>query len=221
MLVEVRHFFPGRVRLFAPGLFAPRAPGFGELPDRIVLQLLPADAVRKVRANPHCASIVIEYDRNRPGVVADIVNRLRQARSLAVLTAVGEALALQASANGTTAVTPAPRQDLRPRFPLALPTVSLILSFVAGPAALVVNVPLMLWNSRIIGRRAWRVLSQEKRLNVDFLDALAISVSMLNDAFPTAGIIIWLVRLGDWIRDLTAARSKRARGSSIPATRST
>jgi cation transport ATPase len=69
------------------------------------------------------------------------------------------------------------------RIPLALPTVSFILSFFAGPIVLTVNVPLMLWNARPIGRRAWRVLRHERRLNVDFLDALAISVSMLHGAF--------------------------------------
>jgi len=105
------------------------------------------------------------------------------------------------------------RQDTRPKFPLAFPTASLILSFFAGPAVVTVNVSLMLWNSRPIGGRAWRVLSRERRLNVDFLDTMAISVSMLHGAFLTAAIIVWLVRLGDWIRDLTAARSKRAVGA--------
>ncbi len=200
MLVEVRHFLPGRVRLYVPGLFRSNEP-----PDRTVEQLLPPDCVRKIRANRNCATIVIEYDRYRPGILADLMSRLRHALSMDALQA----------RNGTgLAIVPVDavpaRQPSRWRIPLALPTVSFVLSFFVGPIVISLNIPLMLWNARPIGRRAWRVLRHERRLNVDFLDALAISVSMFHGAFLTAAIIVWLVRLGDWIRDLTAAKSKRA-----------
>jgi Cu2+-exporting ATPase len=200
MLVEVRHFLPGRVRLYVPGLFRSSEPA-----DRAVQQLLPPDSVQKVRANRDCATIVIEYDHNRPGILADLMNRLRHARSVEAL--------LSTNGNGQALVpvdtTPA-HPPVRLRIPLVLPTVSFILSFFAGSLVLTINVPMMLWNARPIGRRAWRVLRHERRLNVDFLDALAISVSMIHGNFLTAAIIVWLVRLGDWIRDLTAARRKRA-----------
>jgi Cu2+-exporting ATPase len=205
MLVEVRHFLPGRVRLYVPGLFRSSEPA-----DRTVQQLLPADPVRKIRANPYCATIVIEFDRNRPGILADLMNRLRRARSVE---------ALRATNGNTQALVPvdtAPvHHPARLRIPLVLPTVSFILSFFAGSIVLTLNVPLMLWNARPIGRRAWRVLRHERRLNVDFLDTLAISVSMLYGHFLTAAIIVWLVRLGDWIRDLTAAKRKRAVGELL------
>jgi Cu2+-exporting ATPase len=205
MLVEVRHFLPGRVRLYVPGLFRSSEPA-----DRTVQQLLPADPVQKVRANRSCATIVIEYDHNRPGILADLMNRLRHARSVE---------ALQATSGNGQALVPVDTAPAHPparlRIPLLLPTVSFILSFFAGSIVLTVNVPMMLWNARPIGRRAWRVLRHERRLNVDFLDALAISVSMLYGHFLTAAIIVWLVRLGDWIRDLTAARRKRAVGELL------
>jgi Cu2+-exporting ATPase len=205
MLVEVRHFFPGRVRLFVPGVFRSN-----DSPGRTIEDLLPHDSVQKVRANPHCSSVVIEYDHNRPGILADLLSRLRRARSVQELhTAPGQILSI--NGNGAAPV----RQHAPFKLPLVFPTASLILSFFAGPAAITVNVPLMLWNSRPIGSRAWRILSREKRLNVDFLDTLAISVSMLHGAFLTAAIIVWLVRLGDWIRDLTAAKSKRAVGELL------
>ncbi|MGD1071151.1 MAG: HMA2 domain-containing protein, partial [Bryobacteraceae bacterium] len=147
MLAEVRHFFPGRVRLFVPGLFKSK-----ESPERIVLHLLPPDSVQKIRANRNCCSIVIEYDRNRPGILADLVNRLHHARSLEAL--ISSAALTSANGNGQAlAPIPAPetvpaRQDTRPRLPLALPTASLILSFFVGPAVVAVNAPLMLWNAR-------------------------------------------------------------------------
>jgi len=202
-------------------------------PLQLIQQFLAQDSAQKIRTNRNCATIVIEYDRNRPGILADLMNRLRRARSLEALQASLEALqasmealqasmeALQASMdalqarNGTgieivLVETIRARQPSRLRIPLVLPTASFILSFCVGPLVVGLNIPLMLWNARPIGRRAWRVLRYERRLNVDFLDALAISVSMLHSAFLTAAIIVWLVRPGDWIRDLTAARSKRA-----------
>jgi Cu2+-exporting ATPase len=91
-----------------------------------------------------------------------------------------------------------------------LPTISLLMAFSANPVLMAVNVPLMLWNAIPIAKRAWKVWSNESRLNIDVLDTLAISASMLQGN-PMAGCIVtWLIKLGDWIRDLTAAGQKRA-----------
>jgi len=54
------------------------------------------------------------------------------------------------------------------------------------------------------------VWSRERRLNVDTLDTLAIAASIGQGSLMTGAVITWLIRLGDWIRDLTAAGSKRA-----------
>jgi Cu2+-exporting ATPase len=212
MLVEVRSFFPGRIRLFVPGVFRSQ-----HAPEQTIQILLPVEPVHKIRSNPHCYSIVIEYDHGNPGILADLINRLRRARTVEELTANGgESRALTSQAQPLSGQLPAPvRKTTRPAFPLALPTVSLALCFFSGPAAIAVNTPLMIWNSRPILRRTWKVITHERRLNVDFLDTLAISVSMMTGAFMTGGIIVWLVRLGDWIRDLTAARSKRAVGELL------
>jgi heavy metal translocating P-type ATPase len=61
-----------------------------------------------------------------------------------------------------------------------------------------------------IARRAWRVWSRESRLNVDFLDTLAIAASVAQGNPLAGSIVTWLIKLGDWIRDLTAAGSRRA-----------
>ena len=84
------------------------------------------------------------------------------------------------------------------------------MAFSANPVIAAVNMPLMLWNALPIAKRAWRVWDNERRLNVDFLDTLAISSSIMQGV-PMAGCIVtWLIKLGDWIRDLTAAGSRRA-----------
>ncbi|MBV8392983.1 MAG: heavy metal translocating P-type ATPase, partial [Alphaproteobacteria bacterium] len=94
--------------------------------------------------------------------------------------------------------------------PLALPTLSLGLAFSANPVVMALNMPLMLWNGIPIARRAYRVWSRETRLNVDFLDTLAIIASVMQGNPLAGSIVTWLIKFGDWIRDLTAAGSRRA-----------
>jgi Cu2+-exporting ATPase len=205
MLVEIRHFLPGRIRIFVPELFR-----FDQDPTRTLKALAQGDTVHEIRANSSAHSIVIEYDRKRPGAISDLLALLRRHTAVGLLALPASALALlPGSANG--AANNRPPANLAPKkWPLIWPTISLGLSFFINPGITIFNVPLMIWNAVPIIRRAWRVLTQERRLNVDFLDVVAITVSILQGNLTTAGIVIWLIRLGDWIRDLTAARSRRA-----------
>jgi heavy metal translocating P-type ATPase len=105
---------------------------------------------------------------------------------------------------------PAARAPLWRRTPLALPTASLLMAFSLNPVVLAINMPLMLWNAYPIALRAWRVWRREGRLNIDFLDTLAIAASLLQGNPMAGAIVTWLIKLGDWIRDLTAAGTRRA-----------
>jgi Cu2+-exporting ATPase len=83
---------------------------------------------------------------------------------------------------------------------------ALALSLVApGPLALasvvISGIPIL--------KRTTRVLLVERRFNVDFLDALALSICVLRADPLTAAVMTLLVNLGDVIRDRTARRSKR------------
>src|SRR5262249_21982725 len=51
---------------------------------------------------------------------------------------------------------------------------------------------------------------RESRLNVDFLDTLAVTASLAQGNPMAGAIVTWLIKLGDWIRDLTAAGARRA-----------
>jgi Cu2+-exporting ATPase len=84
------------------------------------------------------------------------------------------------------------------------------MAFIANPWVRFINTPLILWNAYPIAVRAYDIWRKEKRLNVDFLDTLAISASLLQGNLVAGSLITWLIKLGDWIRDLTAAGSKRA-----------
>jgi Cu2+-exporting ATPase len=200
----LRHYFPGRVRLYAPSLCRRRA-----LAESALGWLCKQNGVVTARINYDCSSLVVEYDKAHDGLLRGLIGRLR-------LLTPGELAAVIAFAGPTPAEPQAAarRNEAPPlvsrQVPLALPTLSVLMAFSANPLAMAANVPLMLWNSYHIGLRAWRVWSRESRLNVDFLDVLAIGASLAQGNPMAGAVVIWLVRLGDWIRDLTAAGSRRA-----------
>ena len=220
MDVAVLHYLPGRVRLHVPELCRKAA-----VAESALVWLRAQPGITSVRLNPACASLVVEFDRAHEPVLQGILARLRavSAREFAALVAGAKlaAAAIPAPPQSVAAPKPAAKPAARPtrddvpglfssRSPLGLPTLSLALAFSANPFVVAVNMPLMLWNAIPIARRAWRVWSNERRLNVDFLDVLAISASVMQ-ADPLAGsLVTWLIKLGDWIRDLTAAGSRRA-----------
>ena len=205
MEFSVRHWIPGRVRLHIPALSSTArasgkivrwlagAGGHLRRPDQLRLRQ-PDRQLRRVRG-VRCWRRCFDY------------MRCLTPRELAALVAATE----PAEDASVPELPPAaaPPQTLGPSV-LTLPTVSLALAFSANPVAIAINVPLMLWNGWPIASRAWGVWRREKRLNVDFLDTLAITASIGQGLMVTGGIITWLIRLGDWIRDLTARGSKRA-----------
>ncbi len=201
MEFSVRHFIRGRIRLHVPSLC--RKP---KLAEGAVVWLQAQQGVKGARLNPACATLVIEYDPNYEPVLRGMLGRL-SLMSLDDLRVLFKGLPAVAH---PAVPTPAQRGPLLRRTPLVLPTISLAMAFSLNPVVQAINLPLMLWNSYPIALRAWRVIRHQRRLNVDFLDVLAITASLLQGNPVAAGIIIWLIKLGDWIRDLTAAGSKRA-----------
>ena len=203
MKLIVRHSIPGRLRLHAPALR-----GKSPFADALLAWVSGEAWVRTARINPESACLVVEYDPARADGVVALIERLEALKPTARpdLPAVAGAAARPAPPAGGRAAYAPPKRE----HPLTLPTISLALAFIPGPVAMVVNTPLMLYCGLPIFRRAFRVMIREKRLNVDFLDTLAIGASILQGNMVAGGVITWLIRLGDWIRDLTAAGSKRA-----------
>jgi heavy metal translocating P-type ATPase len=197
MECSIRHLIQGRVRLHVPELGRDRRTG-----EKLLAWLGAHSGVKSARINYDCASLVMEYDPAHEPVLMALLDRFRRASLKEI-----KALCTQPLPDAATAKpAPAVSKDS----PLALPTLSLLMAFSANPVVMAVNLPLMLWNAVPIAKRAWRVWDNEKRLNIDVLDTLAISASVLQGS-PMAGCIVtWLIKLGDWIRDLTAAGQKRA-----------
>ncbi len=203
MEFELRHYFPGRVRLHAPTLCRRRA-----LAESALSWLRKQNGVTVSRINYDCSSLVVEYDKARDGLLRGLIGRLRLLTPAELAVLIAFAGPAQEEPQAGTRRPEAPLVSRRA--PLALPTVSVLMALSANPIALAVNAPLMLWNAYPIGLRAWRVWSREGRLNVDFLDVLAIGASLAQGNPMAGAVVTWLIRLGDWIRDLTAAGSRRA-----------
>jgi len=207
---EVRHAIPGRIRLCVPVIGQEKAAAAVE-------QLLSTQAsVTGVRVNRACASVVIDYDAHRSDTLSKLeraLNTLTLPRLLALAASqpatpaendeAEKNLSLSASAPGSASA----GQALPP---LVLETASLALSLLGGPVGLALALPLVGYNSLPILKRAFNVLRHERRLNVDFLDSLAITISTLQGNLFTSAFMTWLISLGDYIRDRTAAKSKRA-----------
>ncbi len=204
MQFSVRHWISGRIRLHVPALRQQSA-----TLEHVLDWLRAQEGIRSVRVNCDCASLVVEYDESRRCQIETLLSYLEPftLRDLKAFIALSQG-------EQDTPAPPSFDQHGRPK-PLTsaamiLPSVSLALAFSTNPAAVAANVPLMLWNAIPIARRAWGVWRRERRLNVDFLDTLAIGASIGQGLMLTGSIITWLIRLGDWIRDTTAQGSKRA-----------
>src|SRR5215470_13138138 len=205
MELTIRHFIPGRVRLHVPSLG--RRPSLAEASLK---WLRARDGIRSARINYDCACLIVEYDVAHEALLRAVIGRLRlmsiaELRSLVSPTDIGDD-APSERANGRLDDS----QSLLRRVPLALPTLSVALAFSANPIIRAINLPLMLWNAYPIALRAWRVWQRERRLNVDFLDTLAVAASLAQGNPMAGAIVTWLIKLGDWIRDLTAAGSRKA-----------
>jgi heavy metal translocating P-type ATPase len=191
-----RHSMRGRVRLNIPAFRTNRRLG-----DSVLAWLRAQAGIKSARINYDCASLVLEYDPSQEAMLMLLLERLKGA-SLA------EIKAFCASAESSEQPSKAP--EAPKNIPLALPTLSLAMAFSTNPLLVALNMPLMLYNAIPIAKRAWKVWANETRLNIDVLDTLAITSSVLQGN-PLAGCIVtWLIKLGDWIRDLTAAGSRRA-----------
>jgi heavy metal translocating P-type ATPase len=200
----VRHFMPGRLRLHVPQICRNK-----KLAGSFQTWLSAQKGIKAVRINFNCSSIVIEYDSAYQSFLQDVLKQFQRlsADDLRAVLAFAQATSPGNEGHENFAKPP---PSVPKRIPLALPSLSLLLALSGNPIIFAINLPLIFWNSIPIGMRAYKVWHNESRLNVDFLDVLAISAS-LAQANPLAGsIIVWLVKLGDWIRDLTAAGSRRA-----------
>jgi heavy metal translocating P-type ATPase len=205
MEFSIRHFISGRIRLFLPSLCRKKI-----VAEAALAWLQSQQGVKSARLNYACASLVIEYDTKFEAVLRATLGRLSVMSVDELQKHIDPGKAPTVAARAPVELRPAKSPAIWRNSPLALPTLSLLLAFSANPILRAINTPLMLWNGYPIALRAWRVWRREGRLNIDFLDTLAITASLLQGNPMAGAIVTWLIKLGDWIRDLTAAGQRKA-----------
>lgn len=180
------HAVPGRLRLRLDR----RLLGGSELQAFIEAQ----PGVERVRLNHACRSVIIHYNA---GAVSggELAGRIQQEAA---------GLKLSACADGKHC----PQEAAGPQKVSLLPVG---LSTAATAAALAMPstaAPWLLLAAAVpIYRRAWNSLFGRRRLNVDVLDASATSLLAVRGRFFTAAVMVWLVSIGDFLRDYTRRHS--------------
>lgn len=155
-------------------------------------RLKSCELVKNFRINLSCESVTIEYQ----GTMDDLFPALLEPKNIEVIE-LTKALAIKAALPTNN--------SHQPLQSLALSGAALILGPAAGP---VISLCLILLTGLPIWRRALRTLVQERRLNVDFLDGLALAIAVLRQQPRTAALMTFMVHLGDVVRERTARQSR-------------
>ncbi len=194
---EVVHEIPGRVRIRIGGLVRDQP-----LADALCHWLKAECRATDTRANIYCSSVVILFDRTDQTLFSQLRERL---------SAVTRMTLLAAFPGHAKPVDGLPRKNFfNLKKPIAWSTIAIGLALIPHPLARIAAIPFSVISAIPIWRRAWNVLIKERRLNVDVLDSLAFAVCLGRGQIATGSFITWMIGLGDWIRDLTAAKSRRA-----------
>ena len=216
-LWKIGHQVPGRRRL--------RVPKLGTQPQcqaQLQSGLAALPEVQQVRMNLAARSVVIRYV---PSAALEMSAHLSELLSNLErdLEAVDAVLApdespLQPPLEGDRSTAPLKGAGDQRGSTLRLPLLASALALAsrwpglrgARPVA-AVTLAITIWP---IARRAWQSLWRDRRLNIDCLDFLALSLSAWQGRLLTPALVIALHEIGDAIRDQTA-RATAVRSSTL------
>ena len=159
--------------------------------------------VTQVRINPAANSIAVEFDPQLP------VEQIAIAQNT-VVKLLTQALDPAATTENKQS---APKEEIDYLQRLGLPALGLVLGLgtilelpisgvLAGGVVLAAAIPVF--------QRAIEGITQEKQLNIDFLDGLAIALHTSQGTYFAPGLMLGLIEGGEVIRDMTARGSERA-----------
>lgn len=184
----VVHAITGRVRLRVARLGDDSA--YGPALEA-TLRRLPG--VSAVRVATGAESVIVEHDPEALDVAAI---------TWAVLNAPADI--------APRAIPSPPAESADARRPLYWSSAGLLTALVFGPSLPFVAYPFIAVTAVPVFKRAWNALVHRRKLNVDLLDVLAIIAGTATGDVLNAAGIVWLICVGDHIRDLTQARARRA-----------
>ncbi|MGE5657969.1 MAG: heavy metal translocating P-type ATPase [Actinomycetota bacterium] len=196
---SIVHAIPGRIRFRLP-----RISKDSEYLHQLT-ELLATDAkIIGVRVNEEAASIAISYETSLMSEIdakAHLIYLIQQAPNAKI------------SSPQPTAKTEAAEAEQNPWQNVMLPAFTATLALLGGPIGL--PIPPVLIGTTIaitalpVAQRAFESLIQEQKLNIDFLDLMAITITTLQGQFISPSIMILLVEVGEAIREMTARSSQR------------
>lgn len=191
LFAEIVHSLPGRVR-FRLG----HEKLSNGLCDSLHFYLANQTGIKEVRLNTACASLLLQYD----------VSVWSEERLKELVTTIDSEQLKRKRTKFAAAQTCSSNDSPKPVFDLLLATAAVACCFVAEPL-----VPLFLAGGALpIFSRAVLSLRRQRKLNVDALDASATALLTAQGQFAAAAFMVWLVNLGDVIRDTTMQRSRKA-----------
>jgi Cu2+-exporting ATPase len=191
---KIVHVIPGRMRL--------RVSRLRHDPDyaQRLQTLLEADVfITSVRIKPAAASLVVTYHKSK---VSDADIRLLIGRLLQAAT---EVIVLKPSKLESAT-------DNEKSWPgLQLSTVATALAVLGGPLGFPIP-PILVAGTIAVAtlpvvQRAWDGIRLERKLNIDFLDFMAIAITTFQGQFLTPSLMLGLIEIGENIRDRTARSS--------------
>lgn len=228
LVCQLIHHIPGRVRF--------RVPPLGQSPhlvEKLQSYLASMPGILHVRINPTAKALIIQY-HTRTAIKESIEARVsRLLLDCLQLDASKLASSLLRSAQLPAQPAPIPKNNSLALFQTATPVPdvnesqwsSLRLPATATLLALLSRFPrfttlrplavLAVFAAALpVAQRAWRSLLIKRRLNIDCLDLLAISLSGWQGRLVTPAMVITLHELGDVIREQTA-RSTAVRTTDL------
>lgn len=194
---SVIHAIRGRVRFHVPRLrhdtdYAQRLQG-----------LIQGDPLfTSVRLNPAAASLVVTY---KCDLVADA--QMRSHLSYLILTANDVAITLAANTSSSA------DDDANKSWPgMQLSAMATSLALLGGPLGLPIPSIMLVGTIALatlpVFQRALDGITTQRKLNIDFLDFMAIAITTVQGQFLTPSLMLSLIEIGENIRDRTARSSQ-------------
>ena len=191
--VHIIHVSPGRVRLRVPWI-----KGKSDRAQGLAAWLSGLQGIKECLANADCASVTLSYEEGT-WTGAKLCRRLnaltlREIKRLPVAKKTS-------GADGT---------EDSSWFELSLSSAGVALGLICEPLA-PLFLPLLLAGSALpMLKRAYEAVTKEGRLTVDVLDASATALLGFQGQFRMATFMVWLINLGDYIRDATVSQARAA-----------
>jgi len=162
-----------------------------------------ASEVKHVRLNSVAGCCVVEFERQAG------IDPLQWLKQLPGALPALEQLAAKPSSKAAAkpAASAAEGEDDESFVPsrIILPVSSLALALLAGPLALppLAVAGFILVSAHLSFKRAWQGLKEERKINVDFLDALAVTLHSLEGFLVGPAMMITMIEGGEAVRDAT------------------